>query len=58
MIYQVFNIRFKASIQRSELCDFSNAYTVVKLRISVAGNDNANRRSKKLPFKINDPFIS
>ena len=36
-------IRFKTSILRSNLCDYSDAYIVVKGRISVRGN-NANKK--------------
>ena len=52
------NIRFKTSILRSDLCDYSDAHIVVKRRISVTGNENANRRNKKLTFKNNAPFRS
>ena len=38
---------------RSDLCDNSDAYVVVKGRISVRGNNNANRINKKLTFKKN-----
>ena len=31
---------------RSDLCDYSNAYVVVKGRISVTGTENANIRKK------------
>ena len=34
-------IRFKISILRSDLCDFSNAYIVVKGDITVTNLDNA-----------------
>ena len=37
---------------RSNLCDCSDAYIIVKERISVTGTDNTNRRNKKLTFKI------
>ena len=47
------NIRFKTSMLRSDLCNFSNGYIVVKGRISFTGTDNANRRNKKLTFKNN-----
>ena len=40
------NIRFKNSMLRSDLCYYSDAYIVVKGRISVTGTDNANRRKK------------
>ena len=43
---------------RSDLCDYSDAYSVVKGRISVTGTENANRRNKKLTFKNNAPFRS
>ena len=64
MSYQVVNIlitkilRFKTSILRSNLCDYSDAYTVLKGRISVRGNNNAKTRNKKLSFKNNAPFRS
>ena len=41
---------------RSDLCDYSDAYIVVKERISVTGTNDANRRNKKLTFKNNAPF--
>ena len=43
---------------RSDLCDYSDAYIVVKRRIIVTGTDNANTRNKKLTFKNNAPFGS
>ena len=43
---------------RSDLCDYSGAYIVVKRRISVTGTNNANERNKKLTFKNNAPFKS
>ena len=39
------NIRFKTSMLRSDLCDYSGAYSVVKERISVTGAENVNRRN-------------
>ena len=42
----------------SDLCDYSDAYIVVKGRISVAGNNLANRVNKKLTFGNNAPFRS
>ena len=50
------NIRFRTSILRSYLCDYSDTYIVVKGRISVTGNNAANRRNKKLTFKNNAPL--
>ena len=43
---------------RSDLRDYSDAYIVVKGRISVEGTVNANKRSKKLTFKKNASFMS
>ena len=43
---------------KSDLCDYSNAYIVVKGRISVRGTNDANRINKKLIFKNNAPFRS
>ena len=48
-------IRFKTSILWSNLCDYSDAYIVVKGIINVRGN-NANKIKKKLTFKNNVPF--
>ena len=48
---------------RSDLYDYSDAYIVVKRRISVTDNNVANRRNKKLTLfkssisKINNTFI-
>ena len=43
---------------RSDLCDYSDAYIVVKERISVRGNNANNQENKKLTFKNNAPFRS
>ena len=43
---------------RSDLCHYSDAYIVVKGRISVRGTNDANKRNKKLTFKNNAPFRS
>ena len=53
MVYQAVNttsknIRFKTSMLRSDLCDDSDAYIVVKGRISVRGTNDANKRNKKI----------
>ena len=47
------NIRFKTSTSRLDLFDYSDAYIVVKGRISVRGTNDANKRNKKLTFKNN-----
>ena len=58
MIYQEVNIlstkkiRFKIfKMIKSDFCDYNDTYVVVKGRISVTGNKNANRINKKLTFK-------
>ena len=51
-------MRFKTLMLRLGLCDYSNAYIVVKGRISVSGTNAANRRNRKLTFKSNAPFRS
>ena len=42
---------------RSDLCDFSNAYIVVKGDITVTNPDIA-KRNKAVAFKNNAPFIN
>ena len=44
------NVRFKTSMFRSDLCDYSDAYIAVKGRISVTNTNAANERNKKLTF--------
>ena len=44
-------IKFKTSMQRSDLCDVSDAYIVVKGTISVANPNDANY-NKKLALKM------
>ena len=41
---------------RSDLCDYSDAYIVVKKRITVKGGNDTKKRNKKLIFKDNAPF--
>ena len=45
---------------RSELCDFSDAYIVVKGTITIERPDNAKKkkRKKRIAFKNNAPFIN
>ena len=51
-------IRFKTSMLRSDLCDYSDAYVWVKGKITVTNpNDNVNF-NKELTLKNNAPFIS
>ena len=42
---------------KSDLCDFSDAYVVVKKEITVAGESNSSRKNRPLAFKNNAPFI-
>ena len=51
-------VRIKTSILRSDLCDFSDAYIVVKGDITLEGDNDANKRNKNLAFKNNAPFIN
>ena len=41
---------------RSDLCDYCDAYIVVKGRITVTDTAEENRRNKKLNFNNNAPF--
>ena len=51
-------IRFKTSMLRSDLCDYSDAYVWVKGKMTITNpNDNANF-NKDLTLKNNAPFIS
>ena len=50
-------IRFKTPMIQSDLCDYSDAYIVVKGTINVTDPNN-NAYDKKLAFKSNAPFIS
>ena len=50
-------IRFKTSMLRSDLCDYSEAYIAVTGKITVASADN-DAYNKKLAFNNNTPFTS
>ena len=59
------SIRFKTPMLRSSLCDYSDAYILVKGTITVTApgiNNNANnirdKRNRPLILKINVPFVS
>ena len=63
MIYQVANIlllkiTFKTSMLRSDFCDYSDAYIVVKGRITANEDNDDQARNKKLIFKNNAPIRS
>ena len=50
-------IRIKTSMLRSDLCDYSDAYIIVKGTITVVRPNNA-KRNKAVTFKNNAPFIN
>ena len=50
-------IRFKTSMLRSDKCDYSDAYIVVKGKFTVTNSDN-DVYYKKLAFENNAPFTS
>ena len=50
-------IRIKTPMLRSDLWDYSDAYIVVKVNITVTAPDNA-KRNKSVAFKNNAPFIN
>ena len=50
-------IRFKISMLRSDLCDYSDAYIVVKGKFIITNPDN-DAYDKKLAFKYNVSFTS
>ena len=41
-------IRFKTSMQRSDLCDYSDAYIVVEGTITVEGDNKIDRKNIRL----------
>ena len=43
---------------RSDLCDFNDAYIVLKEDITIESDNDANKRNKNLAFKNNAPFIN
>ena len=51
------DIRIKTSVLRSDLCDYSDAYIVVKGTITIE-RPNTAKRNKKVIFKNNAPFIN
>ena len=51
-------IRFKTSMLRSDFCDYSDAYIVVKGTVIVRAPTNEDRKNRPLAFKNNAPFIS
>ena len=52
------SIRFKTPMLRSNLCDYSDAYILVKGIITVSGNNLRDRQNRPLILKHNASFIS
>ena len=50
-------IEINTSLLRSDLCDYSDAYIIVKGTITVVRPNNA-KRNKAVTFKNNAPFIN
>ena len=51
-------IRFKTSMLRSDLCDYSDAYMWAKGKITVTNPNNNANFDRRLTLKNNAPFIS
>ena len=51
------SIRFKTPMLRSNLCDYSDAYILVKGTITVAGINLRDRQNRPIIFKNNPPFV-
>ena len=52
------SIKFKTSMLRSDLCDYSDAHIVVKGRINVKTTENTDVGGEDVAFKNNAPFRS
>ena len=52
------SIRFKIPMLRSSLCDYSDAYILVKGTATVTGNDPRGRQNRPLILRNNAPFVS
>ena len=52
------SIRFKTPMLRSHLCDYSDAYILVKGTITVAGNNPRDKQNRPVILKNNAPFDS
>ena len=56
--YENKSIRFKTSMLRPDLCDYSDAYVFIDGTIRVAGNAARDRQNRPVISKNNAPFIS
>ena len=54
--YSVNKHRFKTSMIRSYLCDYSDAYIVVKRRVTVTSINAVKIKNKKLTFRNSASF--
>ena len=52
------SIRFKTPMLRSNLCNYSDVYILVKGTITVDGNHPRDRQNRPFILKNNAPFIS
>ena len=52
------NITFNTPLLRLHFSDYSDAYIVVKGKITFKGTDDASKINKNLTFKKNPPFRS
>ena len=50
------NIRFKTQMLRSDLCDFSDAYIVVKRAINLKNDEYGDMSRKDIAIKRKAPF--
>ena len=51
-------IKFKTSMLRSDLCDYSEAYVWVKGNVTANANNYNENAERKFAFKNNAPFLS
>ena len=51
-------IRFKTPMSQSHLCDYSDAYNVVKVTVTVEEVNDREKYNRRLILKHNAPFIS
>ena len=52
------SIRFKTPMLRSSLCDYSDAYILVKGTATVTENEHGDKQNRPLILKNNAPFVS
>ena len=52
------SFRYKTPMLRSDLCDYADAYILIKGTITVAGANPRDRQNRPLILKDNAPFVS